>query len=325
MSTACFRGLDIMEGLFPGLTGELVAGGAGLIRTEDVQIYIKGWRKHHDSPLKVVTLTRPFLEWTLANRVRALAVVAIADGSEAVRLEGSADCVSGVTVRSDNGEHSLAADFIVDARGRASNLADWMRNFDMKSPPHETSPLGSVYFSCLFEPASSQPKPVALQIVKFEDKLGALVFQVEGGRVLLSVGANANVAMPKTHDEMLELLKGLPVPDAYFAIKDLKQITPFAYSRFTASVRRNFDALDRLPVGIVGVGDAVASFNPIFGQGMTVAALEAEWLGQCLDKNEPSSPAFAKAYYAGIKLIVDLAWGLPDLGNPPACHAALAA
>ncbi len=187
------RGLGIMEGLFPGLTGELVAGGAGLIGTEDVQIYIKGWRKHHDSPLKVVTLTRPFLEWTLANRVRALAGVAIADGSEAVRLEGSADCVSGVTVRNDNGEDSLTADFIVDARGRASNLADWMMNFDLQSAPHETSPLGSVYCSCLFEAVSSDSKPMALQIVKFEDKLGALVFQVEGGRVLLSVGANAEV------------------------------------------------------------------------------------------------------------------------------------
>ena len=59
--------------------------------------------------------------------------------------------------------------------------------------------------------------------------------------------------------------------------------------------------------------DTTLVFNPIFGQGMTVAALEAEWLGKCLDKTNPSTDGFAKTYYGGVKLIVDLAWGLPDL------------
>ena len=107
--------------------------------------------------------------------------------------------------------------------------------------------------------------------------LGGSIADLLAARVLLSVGANAGYqTMPKTHDEMLGLLQSLPVPDAYFALKDHRPITPLAHSRFTANVRRSFDALDRLPEGIVAIGDAVASFNPIFSQGMTVAALEAE-------------------------------------------------
>jgi 2-polyprenyl-6-methoxyphenol hydroxylase-like FAD-dependent oxidoreductase len=305
------RGLDIMEAMFPGLTDELVAGGAALIGPGDVRIYILGWRMAHDSPLKVVTLTRPYLEWTLANRVRSLPRVTISDATEAIGPQGTRSQITGVTVRNDGATRDLACDFIVDARGRASNLADWMKALGMKSPPHETSPLGSVYCSCLYDAGNAPPD--AVQVVRMEDKLGALAFPVEGNRVLLSIGANTNAPMPKSQAEVLDLLKNLPVPDAYDAVKDLRPLTPLAFSRFTASVRRNFHDLAELPAGIVALGDAVASFNPVFGQGMTVAALEAEWLDACLKKGDPATAEFAKDYYDGVKPIVDLAWGLPDL------------
>lgn len=308
------RGLQIIERLFPGYTDELVAGGASLVGVADVRIYVLGWRQGHDSPLRVLAATRPFMEWVLARRVRALGNVEIIEDAEAIAAAGSRSRITGVTLRSGEATHDLTADLIVDARGRRSNLADWMKAFGAEVPPHETSPLASVYCSYLLEPAPGRPRPLTHQVAKFEDKLGVLIFPVESGRVLLSVGANAKVPLPKTHEDMLTFLKDrLPVPDACDAIKDLHPITSVAHSRFTASVRRNFDALTHPPEGIVAIGDAVASFNPIFGQGMTVAALEAEWLEACLAKSDPSTDGFAKAYYAGVKPIVDLAWGFPDL------------
>lgn len=308
------RGLEIIERLFPGYTNELVAGGASLVGVEDVRVYVLGWRQGHDSPLRVLAATRPFMEWVLARRVRALGNVDVMEETEAITALGSSTRITGVALRTGEATCELAADFIVDARGRRSNLADWMKALGAETPHHETSPLASVYCSCLLEPAPGRPRPLTHQVAKFEDKLGVLIFPVESGRVLLSVGANANIALPKTHEEMLAFLKAsLPVPDAYDAIRDLRPITPLAYSRFSASVRRNFDALAHPPEGIVAIGDAVASFNPVFGQGMTVAALEAEWLETCLAKSDPSTDGFAKAYYAGVKPIVDLAWGFPDL------------
>ncbi|MBL9096496.1 MAG: FAD-dependent monooxygenase [Alphaproteobacteria bacterium] len=308
------RGLQIIERLFPGYTDELVAGGASLVGVQDVRVYVLGWRQGHDSPLRVLAATRPFMEWMLARRVRALDNVDIVENAEAVAAQGSRSRITGVTLRTGETTRDLAADLIVDARGRRSNLADWMKALGAETPPHETSPLASVYCSYLLEPAPGHPRPLTHQVAKFEDKLGVLIFPVESGRVLLSVGANAKVPLPKTHAEMLTFLKDrLPVPDAYDAIKNLRPITPIAYSRFSASVRRNFDALAHPPEGIVAIGDAVASFNPIFGQGMTIAALEAEWLETCLAKSDPSTDGFAKAYYAGVKPIVDLAWGFPDL------------
>jgi 2-polyprenyl-6-methoxyphenol hydroxylase-like FAD-dependent oxidoreductase len=317
------RGLDIVETMFPGFTAELQSGGAHLVGPYDVRVFILGWRKAYDSRLKVLSTTRPFLELSLANRVRALPNIAINDGTEATALAGSREQITGVAVRSGDASRDLHADFIVDARGRSSNLADWMKALGLLPPPHETSPMSSVYCSYLLEPQPGKPRPGLYQVARFEEKMGVLIFPVEGGRVLLSLGANGKHTMPKTHDEMLDRLKTLPVPDAYLAVKDLRPVTPLTYSRFTASVRRNFDALSELPKGIVAIGDAVASFNPIFGQGMTVAALEAQSLDDCVRKSDPSTDDFAKKYYAAIKPIIDLAWGPPDLEakrNDPAAQ-----
>jgi 2-polyprenyl-6-methoxyphenol hydroxylase-like FAD-dependent oxidoreductase len=316
------RGRGIVEGLLPGITDELIGGGATLAGIKDVRVYVLGWRKTFDDAERVLAMTRPFFEATLARRIRTLNKVTVLEGTDAVALTGTPDRATGVTLRDTDGMRDLAADFIVDARGRASNLADWMKHMGLEGPPHETSPLASCYSSCLYEPAPGAPRPPLHQVAKFEDKLGVLIFPVEQNRVLVSLGANANMPMPKTQDDLLAYLHALPVPDAYDAVKPLRPLTPISHSRFAASVRRNYHTLKRLPERIVAIGDAIASFNPIFGQGMTVAALEVEWLAKCLAKSPTSTAGFAKAYYAGVKPIVDLAWGLPDLearrNNPKA-------
>lgn len=304
------RGLEVIEGLFPGFAADLQQRGAALVGANDIRIYIADWRMPHANPLRVLVATRPFIEWGLARRVRALPNVEIIEDAEATGLTGSSARATGVQLAG----RALDADFIVDARGRRSNLSDWMKALGAEVPPHETSPLASVYCSYLLEPKPGAGRPPTMQVAEIKDKIGAIIFAVEGNRILLSLGANADVRMPQTHEEMLNFLRDrLPVPDAYLAIKDLVPVSPPAHARFTASVRRNFDALAQPPEGVVAIGDAVASFNPIFGQGMTVAAVEADWLDQCLAKNDPSTDGFAKAYHQGVKPIVDAAWQFPDL------------
>ncbi|MBL8781601.1 MAG: FAD-dependent monooxygenase [Alphaproteobacteria bacterium] len=316
------RGRTIVEGLFPGISDELVKGGATLAGIQDVRVYILGWRISFEDSDRVLAMTRPFFESTLARRTSALNKVSVLEETEVAEITGTPDRATGITVRDANGTRDLAADFIIDARGRASNLADWMKQMGLEGPPHVTSPLASCYSSCLYEPEPGAPRPRLHQVAKFEDKLGVLIFPVEKNRVLVSLGANAIMPMPKTQEAFLAYLHALPVPDAYDAVKPLRALTPIAHSRFSASVRRDYHMLKRLPEGIVAIGDAIASFNPVFGQGMTVAALEVEWLAKCLAKTDPRANGFAKSYYAGVKPIVDLAWGLPDLearrNNPKA-------
>jgi 2-polyprenyl-6-methoxyphenol hydroxylase-like FAD-dependent oxidoreductase len=84
------------------------------------------------------------------------------------------------------------------------------------------------------------------------------------------------------------------------------------------SRRRDFAACDRLPARLVAVGDAVASFNPIYGQGMTSAALHASCLSEWL-RSDPDLDARAKGFFALQKVVVDSAWqtsATPDLALP---------
>lgn len=317
------RGRAILDSLFPGLVTELVDGGASLVGFNEAKIYVLGWRKRVDAPEHILSMTRPFLEWAVARRVRGLNNVTVLQECDAVDVLGSPARVTGVQIREANGEtRSLESDLIVDARGRISNLSNWLKQLGGEAPAIETSSLASVYCSYMLEPRPGAQRPPLFQVARFEEKLGVLIFPVEGGRVLLSMGANAQMRMPKTHEQMLSILQTLPVPDAYLAVKDMVPLTQPAFSRFSASVRRRFDKLAKPPEGIVAIGDAVASFNPIFGQGMTVAALEAEWLGKCLAKHDAAKKGFEKSYYRGVQPIVELAWGFPDLeskrGSPAA-------
>lgn len=316
------RGLAIMEQILPGLTADFERGGATLVESKDVRIHMAGWRKSYDSGMRLVSLTRPFLEWTMLGRVRALPNVTIEEHAEAIGLIGDKTRVTGVKVQTASDTRDIAADFIVDARGRASNLADWFKALGVGATPHETSPLGSLYSSAQFEAAPGESRPDVYQVACMERRIGVLIFPVERNRVLVSIGANTEIPMPKTHAEMLALLATLPVQDTHDIVKALRPLTEPALARFTASVRRKFDELKAPPEGIVAIGDAVASFNPVFGQGMTIAALEAEWLNSCISARDPASTGFARAYFAGVKPIVDYAWGWPDLevrrANPKA-------
>ncbi len=318
------KGLDTIEGLFPGFTADLVDHGATIVGANNVSIYVLGWRKQHKNPLKILIATRPFIEWGLARHIRRQPKVQILEDTEATGLMGDAKRVTGIKIA----DRTRDADLIVDARGRRSNLADWMKAAGAATPPHETSPLASAYCSYLLEPKPGTERPRPMQVADFHAKMGLLIFTVENNRIQVSLGANAKLPLPQSHEEMLALARDrLPVREGYDAIKDLVPITPLAFSRFSASVRRNFDALPDLPEGIVAIGDAVASFNPIFGQGMTVAALEADALSKCLAANDPSQDGFARAYYKAIRPIVDAAWGFPDLeakrNNPKAQPAAI--
>ncbi|MEQ1868157.1 MAG: FAD-dependent monooxygenase, partial [Micropepsaceae bacterium] len=161
------KGLQVIEVLFPGFAADLAAKGATLAGANDVGIYIAGWRKPHDNPLRILVATRPFIEWALVRHVRALPRIDIVEDTEALGMTGDATRVTGVKL----GDRTLAADLIVDARGRRSNLADWMKALGAEPPRHETSPLASVYCSYQLEPKPGAERPRTLQVAEIKDKL----------------------------------------------------------------------------------------------------------------------------------------------------------
>ena len=114
----------------------------------------------------------------------------------------------------------------------------------------------------------------------------------------------------------------LRTPTIYQAIKRAEQLGDIACFGFPASVHRHFDRLEEFPSGLLPFGDSICRFNPVYGQGMSVAALEACLLrGLLASRAGESDPlaGLATAFLAEAALLIETPWSfaaIPDLADP---------
>jgi hypothetical protein len=137
------------------------------------------------------------------------------------------------------------------------------------------------------------------------------VLPIEGDRWSVSVSGWLKDYPPSDEAGFLDYMRSLPSPALYELIKDAEPLTPVAIYRFTANRRRYYERLSKLPEGFVVIGDALCSFNPIYGQGMTVAAIEAETLQTCLQqrlRRQGDMAGFTRQFQKAIAKTVSVAW-----------------
>jgi 2-polyprenyl-6-methoxyphenol hydroxylase-like FAD-dependent oxidoreductase len=151
---------------------------------------------------------------------------------------------------------------------------------------------------------------------------GGLVFPIEGDRWLVTLPGLGDERMPQDHEGFLAYARSLAVPDLHDMIAPCEPLSGIRRYRFVGSLRRRYERLDRFPDGLIVLGDAVCSFNPVYGQGMTVSAIEAEALGRMVADARAEGgldPDFARRWFRTMKPIVDAAWNgalLEDLRLP---------
>jgi 2-polyprenyl-6-methoxyphenol hydroxylase-like FAD-dependent oxidoreductase len=297
------RGRQVLEELFPGVQDEMIAAGAPLVdMANDVPWFTRaGWGIRFPSDLKVLSFTRPMLDLHVRRRLAQNPKIEICDQVEVLGLlqDANENRVTGVLVssrapESDRGvAKQLQADLVVDATGRASRAPHWLKDLGYE-PPQETvisAHLG--YASRMYRiPADFNGGWTCayVQSAPPQRKRGGILFRVEDNRWLVTLIGGGRDYPPSDEEGFLQFADSLPVPIIADAIRSAEPLTPIRTHRATENRLRHYESARNLPESFVALGDSACAFNPVYGQGMTIAALGALTLKQCLDEQQRLRP-----------------------------------
>ncbi|OBI49278.1 oxidoreductase, partial [Mycobacterium kyorinense] len=278
------------EALFPGLLDDMVAAGVPILENRPDCIYfgaaghVLGTGRTLRDEFTAYVPSRPELEWQIRRRVREIGNVEIQQRAvDQPRFDPSAQRVTGVVVEGEDGPGEVAADLVVDAAGRGTRLPVWLEQWGYQRPREDVVDVGIGYASHQFRlPDAVIRERVVVAGASRQQPLGLGMLGYEDGTWMLTTFGVAKVKPPQNFSEMLTLAKKLLPAEFTAALDQAEPIGEMAFHRFPTSRWRRYDKLDRFPAGIVPLGDAVASFDPTFGQGMTMTSLQAGHLRRAL-------------------------------------------
>lgn len=319
------RGQQILEKQFPGLVADMEAAGVqpGDF-SDDIRWYFNGMRlRPGHTGLLSVPCTRPVVEQHVRNRVEKVRGVRFLEQYDIVGLETTPDAsrVTGARVQRQDGSSGpevLRADLVIDATGRGSRTPAWLEGLGYSRPAEDRVKVDLAYTTRHYRvPSDPFGSDIAIIVAATPSHpRGAFYYRLpgEGGRVELSLTGVLGDYPPADPDGFLEFVRSLPVPDIYQSVSAAEPLDDPVTFRFPASVRRRYERLARFPEGLLVMGDGVCSFNPVYAQGMTVAALESHTLAQQLRKSPVPQP---HDFFREISRQIDSPWefaAIADLG-----------
>ena len=306
-------GRATMEDLFPGFGEDLLrAGGLLIDGGSDLRFYTDGgYLAPTGERMEVYCASRPLIEHVVRRRIEARPEVQIRDECQftGYLADATGENVDGVAVReADGGDMELHADLVVDATGRTSRTPSWLADHGYEPPRVDEVKIDVTYSSVHVERPPEDRRMFILAPVA-PRTYGGAAFPIEEDRWLVTAVGVHGEEPPAAPEDFREYMGRLPTPelanllDRHRLCSESAEQYPFPSNR-----RRRYEALDRFPSGLVVIGDAIASFNPIYGQGMSVAALEALQLHHTLASTDGTD--LALPLFDRIDDVVDIAWNL---------------
>lgn len=312
-------GLEVMTHYFPDLPQALIGGGAVLSDfAVGMQWYaFGGYRKRFQMGVKAALMSRPFLESLVRERVVARPNVTLQDNCAVKRLLTTDDRqrVIGVAIEQRNDSQqitSIMADLVVDCTGRGSRTPQWLVELGYKAPTTSEVKVDVGYATRLYRRDPADPRGENWMLITpeapHETRFGAL-FPIEDNRWIVSLGGWLGDHTPTDETAFLAFARSLPAPDIYNIISQAEPIADIIAHKFPSSLRRHYEKMGRFPAGYLVLGDAISSFNPTYGQGMTSAALQTVELDKLLRK-QLSLDGIASAFFKQAAKVIDIPWQL---------------
>ncbi|MDG9702069.1 FAD-dependent oxidoreductase [Streptomyces sp. DH37] len=325
-------GARAIEALLPGTTEALLAAGAHRVGLPSglVLLTAHGWMPRWPETHFMISSSRDLLDSTVRRQVLGRPGVTLRQGVRAVGPVGTAERITGVRVRDERSGETfvLEADFVVDATGRASRADRWLAGLGLPAVREETVDSGLAYATRVFRapPAAGKDFPVITLQADPRDGQpgrGAALLPIEGDRWLVTLSGTRGGEPPTDEERFHAFARGLRSPVVAELIEDAEPLTPVHGSHGTANRRRYFERLDPWPDGFAVLGDAVAAYNPVYGQGMSVLAHGAVLLDRILGRHG-LRPGTARRVQRAVAGPVDGAWQtavgqdvqFPDVAGP---------
>jgi 2-polyprenyl-6-methoxyphenol hydroxylase-like FAD-dependent oxidoreductase len=320
-----FSGQRALSELFPGFGQDLARAGAVPLREGlDIRVERPGYDPfpRRDLGWSSYAASRPTIEHAVRRRVESRTNVTLRQRCrvQEVLAAPNGEAVTGVRYGNGNrATETIAADLVVDASGGGALTLALLQSIGRPLPEETRIGIDLGYATCVFaipDDAATDWKGVMIFGQAPRDRRGGLLFPFEGNRWMVTLAGRHGDVPPGDVEGFLTFARGLRTPTIYNAISHAKRLDGVARYGFPESVRRHFERLDAFPRGLLPIGDAICRFNPVYGQGMSVAALEACLLQRLLGRvGADSDPiaALAPAFFAEMQTLIETPWSVAML------------
>lgn len=290
-----------LEELFPGITEKFYDSGAVKINsTIDLAWFHHGaWKIRYDGGYSTTLQTRPHLEWHIEQYIKRIPNVVLRYNQvvQDFLYNQAENRITGVQLK--NGP--LLANLVVDASGVSSLASKWLHKRGSHIPEEKVE-INLSYSSKQFQLTENHERDWKIKLVypnPPQEKIGGTISKVEGNRYIVTIMGYHNAVndkeILKNDSGFIELSKKLPKLDIYQEIEHATPLTKTSFYRIPHIVWRRFDKME-LPDGLLLIGDTICRIDPVFGQGMSIAILEALSLQKLLQTGvrQKVSAAFHK-------------------------------
>ena len=313
-------GVEAMEKLIPGLMEQLYAAGAVQIRRNfDIWFHdSSGPTPIRDVGILTPSVTRPLLEHLTRERVLTLTNIAMSDSTRLLAFETDpGGRVTAVSIKRSGAEsETITADLVVDCSGRGSRMPRWLEDQGYGAVPAQKLEIAMGYTSGLFRPPPEWRDSVwACLMLAIPPALrAAYLTPVDGELWLATMYGRAGDNAPRDHEGFVEWTRGLAHPVIHERLENAEPMSELRTYNIPTGIWHRYDQMDRFPEGVLPLGEAFTSFNPMYGQGISLSAGQALSLRRALEQcaERGSHRGLASSYFEGCANLNATGWSVME-------------